>query len=103
MCFGCSKQPSHWDGSFEYPQHMFWLRNKFFFSVSHFYLCACDIVYFFGRKMAAKQKHIQRVKQRILEKLKSLDDQEQAHYAVLHEHISKVGYCFKEFSTSKDP
>ena len=22
MCFGCS------DGSFEYPQHMFWLRNK---------------------------------------------------------------------------
>ena len=28
MCFGCSKEPSHWDGSFEYPQHMFWLRNK---------------------------------------------------------------------------
>ena len=27
MCFGCSKEPSHWDGSFEYPQHMFWLRN----------------------------------------------------------------------------
>ena len=26
--FGCSKEPSHWDGSFEYPQHMFWLRNK---------------------------------------------------------------------------
>ena len=25
---GCSKEPSHWDGSFEYPQHMFWLRNK---------------------------------------------------------------------------
>ena len=23
ICFGCSK-----DGSFEYPQHMFWLRNK---------------------------------------------------------------------------
>ena len=47
--------------------------------------------------MAAKQKHIQRVKQRILEKLKSLDDQEQAHYAVLHEHISKVGTFSKNF------
>ena len=22
------KEPSHWNGSFEYPQHMFWLRNK---------------------------------------------------------------------------
>ena len=28
ICFGCSKELSHWDGSFEYPQHMFWLRNK---------------------------------------------------------------------------
>ena len=28
VCFGCTKEPSHWDGSFEYPQHMFWLRNK---------------------------------------------------------------------------
>ena len=33
MCFGCSKEPSHGDkshgdGSFEYPQHMFWLSNK---------------------------------------------------------------------------
>ena len=28
MCFGCSKEPSHRDGSFEYPQHMFRLRNK---------------------------------------------------------------------------
>ena len=28
MCFGCSKVPSHRDGSFEYPQHLFWLRNK---------------------------------------------------------------------------
>ena len=28
MCFGCSKEPSHWEGSFEYPQHMFWMRNK---------------------------------------------------------------------------
>ena len=27
MCFGCSKEPSHQDSSFEYPQHMFWLRN----------------------------------------------------------------------------
>ena len=28
MCFGCSKELSHRDSSFEYPQHMFWLRNK---------------------------------------------------------------------------
>ena len=28
MCFGCSKEQSHWASSFEYPQHMFWLRNK---------------------------------------------------------------------------
>ena len=26
--FVCSKEPSHEDGSFDYPQHMFWLRNK---------------------------------------------------------------------------
>ena len=28
LCLGCSKKPSHRDGSFEYPQHMFWLRIK---------------------------------------------------------------------------
>ena len=28
MGLGCSKESSHRDGSFEYPQHMFWLRNK---------------------------------------------------------------------------
>ena len=28
MCFGYSKEPSHRDGSFEYPQHMYWLRSK---------------------------------------------------------------------------
>ena len=28
ICCGCLKEPSHQDGSFEYPQHMFWLRNK---------------------------------------------------------------------------
>ena len=27
ICFGCSNEPSHLDGSFEYQQHMFWLRN----------------------------------------------------------------------------
>ena len=21
-CFGCSKEPSNWEGSFEYPQHV---------------------------------------------------------------------------------
>ena len=28
MCFGCTKEPSNRDGSFEYSQHMFTLRNK---------------------------------------------------------------------------
>ena len=28
MCFGCSKEPSQRDGSFDYPQHMLWMRNK---------------------------------------------------------------------------
>ena len=28
ICFGCSKESSRRDDSFEYPQHMFWLRNK---------------------------------------------------------------------------
>ena len=27
ICCGYSKEPSHWDGSFEYPQHKFWMRN----------------------------------------------------------------------------
>ena len=27
-CLGCSKEPAHGDGSFEYPQHMFLLRSK---------------------------------------------------------------------------
>ena len=26
--FWCSKEPSHRDCSFEYPQHMFWLGNR---------------------------------------------------------------------------
>ena len=28
ICFGGSKEPSHSDSSFEYPQHIFWFRNK---------------------------------------------------------------------------
>ena len=28
MCFVCSKESSHGDGSLEYPQYMFWLRDK---------------------------------------------------------------------------
>ena len=27
MCFGCLKETSHRGGSFEYPQHMFRLKN----------------------------------------------------------------------------
>ena len=36
ICFGCSKEPSHWGVSFEYPEHMFWFRNK---KKSNFQLC----------------------------------------------------------------
>ena len=28
ICFGYWKEQSQWDGTFEYPQHIFWLRNK---------------------------------------------------------------------------
>ena len=28
MCFGCWIEPSHWDSSFEYLQHRFWVRDK---------------------------------------------------------------------------
>ena len=28
LSLGCSKELSHWDGSFEYPQHTFWLSIK---------------------------------------------------------------------------
>ena len=35
MFFGCSKEPYHWDSSFEYPQHMFWSKNKKFVFLLH--------------------------------------------------------------------
>ena len=28
ICFGYSKELSHWDDFLQYPQHMFWSRNK---------------------------------------------------------------------------
>ena len=37
ICFGCSKEPSHRDSSFEYPQHIFWLRFFFVEVVSTLY------------------------------------------------------------------
>ena len=49
MCFGCSKEEDL-DGSFEYPQHMFWLGNKetnfqlrtlIWRPVSCFHVCIC--------------------------------------------------------------
>ena len=36
ICFGCSKEPSQWDGSLEYQQHMLWLRNMKF---DHDFVC----------------------------------------------------------------
>ena len=36
VCFWCSKEPSQRDGSFEYQQHMFWLRKKkISFKITH--------------------------------------------------------------------
>ena len=35
ICFGFSKEQPHCDGSFEYPQHMFWLRNKKIIFLKH--------------------------------------------------------------------
>ena len=37
FCFGYSKEPSHLESSFEYPQHMFWLIRNFIF-IKIFYL-----------------------------------------------------------------
>ena len=48
MCFGCSKEPSHRDGSFEYPQHMFWLRSKEKNLVTHSYLGAWSSTWDYG-------------------------------------------------------
>ena len=47
MCFGCSKEPSHRDGSYEYPKQMFWLRNKkiiFSYALISGGLCYCMAV-----------------------------------------------------------
>ena len=39
ICFQCFKEPSHRDGSFEYPQHMFWLGNEEkIFNYAHYLL-----------------------------------------------------------------
>ena len=42
MRFRCSKEPSHRDGSFEYPQHMFGLRIKESSFQLHLYLVTCQ-------------------------------------------------------------
>ena len=44
ICYCCSTEPYHWDCSFEYPQHMFWLRNKKI--GTHIYLGACNRFFF---------------------------------------------------------
>ena len=41
MCFGCSKEPSHWGGSFEYPHHTSYLLQKWEKLFSNTYLEAC--------------------------------------------------------------
>ena len=49
MCCWCSEESYHWDGSLEYPQHMFYLRNK-----KHFLL----YVYFFQLSTALDESAI---------------------------------------------
>ena len=47
ICFGCSTEPSHWEGSFEYPQPMFWIRHKkmnFKWNKLHTLISGSDIV-----------------------------------------------------------
>ena len=39
----CLKEPSCWDGSFEYPQHMFRLRNKKNSLESHSLIFPCEL------------------------------------------------------------
>ena len=47
ICCGCSKEPSHWDDSFEYPQNMFWLRNKKNnFQIQYTLICKPEVSYF---------------------------------------------------------
>ena len=29
ISFGCSKEPSHWDGSFEYQQYIYFGRKRY--------------------------------------------------------------------------
>ena len=43
MCFGCSKEPSHRDDSVEYPQNMFWLRNKKNYFQLHTFILGLNI------------------------------------------------------------
>ena len=42
---GCSKEPSHWDISFEQSQNMFWLRNKKIICDKNCYLVACLLIH----------------------------------------------------------
>ena len=48
ICFGCSKEPPHCDGCFEYPQHMSWLKNKTVIFLLHtlkdIYSCPIKII-----------------------------------------------------------
>ena len=37
ICFGCSKEPSHWDDSFEYLNHMFWKIRKVILNCTLFF------------------------------------------------------------------
>ena len=47
MCLWCSKEPSHWDGSSEYQQHMFWLINKKLIFSYELLSWACNLMFYF--------------------------------------------------------
>ena len=48
ICCGYSKEPSHWDGSFEHPQHIFRLTNEKIITILGFKLFPVwNIAFFF--------------------------------------------------------
>ena len=43
ICFGCSKEPSHLDGPFEYPQHMLEIMGKKVFTIYAEIFCLSNL------------------------------------------------------------
>ena len=56
MCFGCSKEPSHRNGSFEYSRQVFVVKKPSYMSFTHSYLevWLLFFVYFLQENIAMK-------------------------------------------------